>query len=108
MMSITELDRAEETERATRLGIVDCDVHPVVRSPPELTQFLPERWRTHLESYGPRIAQPFAGTTIPYPRMTVGNGRRLDSWPPNGGQPGCDLDFMRAQHLDANDVLYAL
>ncbi len=107
-MSITELDRAAETERAARLGIVDCDVHPVVRSLSEQTQFLPERWRNHLKTYGPRIAQPFAGTTIPYPRMTVGNGRRLDSWPPNGGPPGGDLDFMRAQHLDANDVRYGL
>ncbi len=64
-MNVTVMDRQPDISAQTRLGIVDCDVHPVARSPSELTQFLPERWRTHLQSYGPRIAQPFAGTTIP-------------------------------------------
>ncbi len=107
-MSVTVLDRAPGPDGPTGLGIIDCDVHPVVRSPAELMPFLPERWRHHLASFGPRIAQPFAGTTMPYPRMTIGNGRRLDAWPPGGGQPGSDLAFMRAQHLDANGVLFAL
>ena len=31
---------------------------------------------------------------------------REDTWPPNGGPPGSDLDFMREQHLDANSVEY--
>ncbi len=25
---------------------------------------------------------------------------RRDAWPPNGGRPGSDLEFMRTHHLD--------
>jgi uncharacterized protein len=33
---------------------------------------------------------------------------RADAWPPGGGLPGSDLEFMRAQHLDANGVEYGV
>lgn len=105
-MSDAVLERS--IPQTARLGIVDCDIHPVARSPAELAPFLSQRWRDHLATFGARVSQPFAGTTVPYPRMTSGNGRRLDSWPPDGGPPGCDLDFMRKQHLDANDVAYGI
>jgi predicted TIM-barrel fold metal-dependent hydrolase len=41
--------------------------------------------------------------TPAYPRMQPAPAR-ADSWPPNGGPPGCDLDFMREQHLGPNGV----
>jgi hypothetical protein len=34
------------------LGFVDCDVHPMFKSPTELQEFLPKRWR------GPRDRRP--------------------------------------------------
>src|SRR5204862_541978 len=33
---------------------------------------------------------------------------RRDAWPPTGGPPGSDLDFMRKQHLDPLDVEYGI
>ena len=33
---------------------------------------------------------------------------RRDAWPPTGGVPGSDLDFMRKQHLDPFDVEFGI
>jgi uncharacterized protein len=104
-MSATTLPRPE-TITATRLRIIDCDIHPAMRSPAELDRFLPERWRQHRREYGFRLRQPFTAT-YPYPKAAPALSRR-DSWPPNGGPPGSDLDFMRAQHLDAHDIEYGM
>ena len=92
---------------ADRLGIVDCDIHPAQSTPTELHPFLPERWRTQLLRYGARVPQPFGGG-LPYPRMTPGNGMRMDSWPPEGGPPASDLSFLREQLLDAYDMDYGI
>lgn len=104
-MSATLLDRPAGTD--TRIGIVDCDIHPAMRWPAELYPYLPERWRTHLASFGGRAAQPLQGG-IPYPRMTAGNGSRADAFPPDGGPPASDLGFMQRQHLDAHGIAYGI
>jgi predicted TIM-barrel fold metal-dependent hydrolase len=83
---------------ATRLAIIDCDVHPAMRSTADLKPFLAQRWRQHLDAYGPRQPIPFTGC-YPYPKATPALSR-LDAWPPGGGPPGSDLDFLRAQLLD--------
>src|SRR5262245_35291954 len=36
------------------------------------------------------------------------NTCRRDAWPAGGGLPGSDVDFIRAQHLDANDVEFGV
>ncbi len=83
-------------------GIVDCDIHPLPRSMGEVLQFLPERWRGYAAEYGMQMRAPFPAAST-HPRMTPFTSR-LDAWPPSGGPPGSDLDFMRAQHLDPNNV----
>ncbi len=104
-MSATTLKRPDVAAE-TRLRIVDCDIHPAMRSAAELDRFLPERWRQHRREYGGRLRQPFTAT-YPYPKATPALSRR-DSWPPDGGPPGSDLEFMRAQHLDAHDIEYGM
>ena len=83
------LSPARQKAAADRLAIVDCDIHPAQSTPTELLPFLPERWRSHLQRYGARVPQPFLGA-MPYPRMTPGNGMRMDSWP-EAGPPASDL-----------------
>jgi predicted TIM-barrel fold metal-dependent hydrolase len=86
-------------ERAQRVKptIIDCDIHP--KAPmAELKPFLAQRWRDYLATYGVRSRHGFA-QGYPYPKGTPQAARR-DAWPPGGGLPGSDLDFMRAQHLD--------
>ncbi len=99
-MSEMLLERAPG--QASRLGVIDCDIHPMLRSRKALYPYLPQRWRDHLNSYGPRTRQPFLGSA-PYPKITPALSR-LDSWPPGGGPPGSDLDFMRRQHLDPLNI----
>ena len=35
---------------ATKLAIVDCDIHPAFRKPSDLYPFLPAQWREHMGS----------------------------------------------------------
>ena len=72
----------------------------------DLDQFLPKRWQEHLQTYGSHLRTPYIGTT-PYPRSSPLIARR-DAWPPTGGPPGSDLDFMRKQHLDPLDVEFGI
>jgi predicted TIM-barrel fold metal-dependent hydrolase len=94
------LDRATETP--IRAGIIDCDIHPTMRSKAELDPWLPERWRRHLAEYGHAVRIPFTSGTQ-YPKAAPATARR-DAWPPAGGPPGSDLAFMQAQLLDPNDI----
>ncbi|HET6182486.1 MAG TPA: amidohydrolase family protein [Acetobacteraceae bacterium] len=97
-----EVAREPRPVQETRFGIVDCDIHPLPRKPEDITQFMSERWRKHAAEYGNFFRQPFFATT-PYPRSQPYLSRR-DAFPPNGAPPGSDLDFMRAQLLDAYGV----
>ncbi len=92
----------DETTGAVKAGIVDCDIHPTMKSKTELYPWLAERWRKHLAEYGAQPRVPFT-TGTQYPKAAPATARR-DAWPPNGGPPGSDLAFMQAQLLDANDI----
>jgi uncharacterized protein len=96
----------KEATAATRLRIIDCDVHPSLRSRADLNEFLPKRWQEHLKTYGDHLRTPYIGTT-PYPRSSPLICRR-DAWPPTGGVPGSDLAFMQKQHLDPYDVEFGV
>ena len=72
----------------------------------DITKYLSERWRKHYDSYGGHLKQAYTGS-MAYPRMSPDTARG-DAWPPNGGPPGSDLDFMRKQHLDANNIEYGI
>jgi predicted TIM-barrel fold metal-dependent hydrolase len=84
------------TEEAARLPsggatvpiqIVDTDVHPSVKSAAELEQFLPKRWH-YLHKNAPMV---------PFRNDVTNNGRRLDSVPEGGGQPGSDPKLLERQ-----------
>src|ERR1700751_700519 len=96
----------KEATAATRLRIVDCDIHPSIHAHSDLNHFLPKRWQEHMKTYGSHLRTPYIGTT-PYPRSSPLICRR-DAWPPTGGPPGSDLAFMRKQHLDPYDVEFGI
>jgi len=90
-----------------KLAIADCDLHPYPKSiKKELYPFLEKRWQTHLETYGMRTRQGFASGPA-YPKGQPEAARR-DAFPPGGGKPGSDLEFMRKQHLDPNNVVLGI
>src|SRR6201996_3381522 len=96
----------KEASAKSRLRIIDCDVHPSLHSRSDLYPFLSHRWQEHLKTYGDHLRTPYIGTT-PYPRSSPLIARR-DAWPPTGGPPGSDLDFMRKQHLDPLDIEFGV
>lgn len=91
----TEVAGHKTTRRTARTPIVDGDIHVHTASPLAIRRYLSPAWRQHLELFGSR---GYSGAD--YPRANR-FAARTDSWPPNGGPPGSDLDFLREQLLDA-------
>jgi uncharacterized protein len=90
---------------SSRLGIIDCDIHPYPKAG-ALNRYLSERWRNHVFQYGKFNTGPYADRGT-YPRFSPNTSRR-DSWPPNGGSPGSDVDFIREQLLDPYNIAYGV
>lgn len=84
-----------------RPAIIDCDIHPTLAKSSDILPYLPARWRDHAASFGLLPRHGFQSGPA-YPKGQP-DAARLDAWPP-GGRPGSDLDFMRKQHLDTNQV----
>jgi len=100
-MDTTLIDRPQQASQQT--GVVDCDIHPAFSTPTELLNYLPERWKNHVRDYATRTGNPFLGA-MTYPRISPGNGMRRDAWPPSGGPPASDLDFLRQQLLEECNI----
>jgi predicted TIM-barrel fold metal-dependent hydrolase len=89
----------------TRPAVIDVDIHPKA-SLADLRPHLSNRWWDYLQTYGMRPRHGFV-KGYPYPKATPQAARR-DAWPPGGGLPGSDLDFMRRQHLDHYGIAYGI
>lgn len=98
--------RSAPSAGRTRLPVVDCDIHPMLKSPRDLRKYIAPGWREHFDAYGLRMNVPFVDSS-PYPKATPALSR-VDSWPPSGGPPGSDLAFMQEQLLDALNVKYGI
>src|SRR6195952_451366 len=105
-MSLVLNDAKTESSYSAGSGIVDCDIHPNMRSPKDLNPWLATEWQAHLATFGAQARVPFTSGTN-YPKAAPDTARR-DAWPANGGPPGSDLALMRSQHLDANNIAYGI
>jgi predicted TIM-barrel fold metal-dependent hydrolase len=92
-------------DASSKYGIIDCDVHPYPKAG-ALNKYLSERWRKHVAEYGQMTAGIYAARGA-YPRFSPNTSRR-DSWPPSGGAPGSDVDFIREQLLDPYNITYGV
>ncbi len=94
----------EAKKRAARVGlaIADGDIHPAPISQETIYPYLSRRWREHMETYGAIPRHQYQEGPA-YPKGNPDASRR-DAYPPEGGRPGSSLSFMRAQHLDPNNV----
>jgi predicted TIM-barrel fold metal-dependent hydrolase len=83
--------------------IVDCDVHPLMTGGVDaLFPYLTESWQRRLATRETVTLSSLPPGRYPHP---AGTGfLRRESVPPDGGPPGSDPDFMRADLLDANGV----
>jgi uncharacterized protein len=94
--------REHPVEQTVAAEIIDCDIHPKVRSLEDLRPYLSNRWWDHLQTYGLRSRHGFAKGS-PYPKAAPMACRR-DAWPASGGEPGSDLELMCEQLLDAYGI----
>ena len=90
-----------------KAGIADCDIHPVLPKVTDLYPYLSQHWRMYLETYGTSQRQAHQSGVNPYPKAQP-NAARRDAWPPGGGAPGTDLDFLRRQHLDLHNIVFGV
>lgn len=82
-------------------GVIDCDIHPAIKSFEDLRPYMSQHWWDYYTTYGLRSRQGFVKGT-PFPKIAPAAMRR-DAWPENG-LPGSELKLMQTQHLDAHDV----
>lgn len=103
-MNIQVMNRPEDAAaNKSKMAIADCDIHPSPKSIEiEIYPFLEKRWQEYLESYGFIYRQGFPNGPA-FPKGQPDAARR-DAYPTTGGKPGADLQFMRKQHLDPNNV----
>jgi predicted TIM-barrel fold metal-dependent hydrolase len=104
-VDVTQLAAGPRVQSAT--AIADCDIHPVLPRISDLHPYLSAHWRGYLETYGLSQRQGHQAGVNPYPKAQP-NAARRDAWPPGGGAPGTDLDFLRRQHLDAHDIVLGI
>jgi len=97
--------RTQQRTQNTRLDIVDCDFHPKLTIE-QMRPFLSNQWWSYLQTYGARSRHGYA-KGYAYPKMTPQAARR-DAWPPGGGLPASDLDFVKQQHLDFYGISAAI
>jgi predicted TIM-barrel fold metal-dependent hydrolase len=87
--------------------IADCDIHPYMKKPSELHEFLSKQWLEHLKEIGARNTRVFMGGPS-YPRISPGSGMRADAWPKDGSRPGSDLALLQEQCLDRYGIAYGM
>jgi uncharacterized protein len=87
--------------------IIDIDIHHTWRSDAELLEYLPARWRQHIAADGqtPSLRPPTAMNMSQGPN---GTNKRFESFPPAGGPPGSDLEWMREQLLDPYRIAHGV
>ncbi len=98
-----QAERSAREKSATKLKIIDCDIHPK-SSLEDYRPYLSNRWWDYAQTYGSRSHHGYV-KGFPYPKGQPLASRR-DSWPPDGGLPASNYEFMRAQHLDFYGIEY--
>jgi uncharacterized protein len=102
-MSVTMVDQATETKKfqpvegATKLRLVDCDVHHNVPDSSALFPYLPRHYVEHIKDFGDMM--PVLGhTNMP------GKGARTDLWVGTETNPTTLPEVARQKHLDVYDI----
>ena len=93
---------AEFGESGT-LPVIDCDVHPMIKSPDDVLGYLPANWQRHFEVRGMRLYGR-ARDRYNHPNKTY----RTDAVPAGGGPAGSDRDYTLAQHVGPHEIASAL
>ena len=85
---------AAASPSVARVGVVDCDIHPVVNSQKDMYPYLDKQWQKLLQEYGAQRRQGMQFGSL-YPKSQPEACRR-DAWP-EVGQAGGVLELMQKQ-----------
>ena len=66
-----EVDPRRALPAETRLRLVDCDIHPMLRRASDIKAFLAPEWHAYHDRYGNFLQQPYADAN-PYPEGDAG------------------------------------
>ncbi|PBC35685.1 hypothetical protein CJ179_47450 [Rhodococcus sp. ACS1] len=91
------------TIQQERPPLVDCDVHPLVKSVESIYPYVSSSWRRHFETRGARMYAR-ARDRYNHPNRTY----RMDAVPESGGPAGSDRDFTLEDHMTPFGVASAL
>jgi uncharacterized protein len=80
-------------------GIIDCDVHQVVKSYQDLRPYMPRVWWDRLNAYE---------ATLPLPIFKPVPLSRRDAAPGNGLAPGSDPEYAKVDLLDRYNITKAI
>lgn len=100
-------DQTPPRDTANRIPVVDCDIHPRLRSVADMRPYMTDAWWEHFQTYGMRRRHGYV-KGHPYPKSQPADGMRRDAFPPDGSQPGSNLEFMQAQHLDRYGIEFGV
>jgi predicted TIM-barrel fold metal-dependent hydrolase len=101
MSTISETKPAGATAGRAGMPVIDADIHANAM-PQQLAPWMPRRWRDYAP-YGNRYTM----LSLDLVRAREW-AARSDSFPPGGGIPGSDPDFIIEQLLDRYDISYGL
>lgn len=90
------------------LGIIDCDVHPIIAHNDALAPYLSKARRERLAYLGIDGVPPQLNHFPPGRARHFTNPIREDCRPPSGAPPGSDLEFMRERFLDPQGIAAAV
>ncbi len=112
-LSVNEKD-LEKGNKNTDTGLIDCDIHPHVPSLQVLAPYLDEAWqhRIGIRGDGSQIKDrniPAEQFEVPKTRYQHTNGiLRKDAYPPNGGPPASDPEFLIKHWLEPFNIKNAI
>src|SRR5438105_5579628 len=89
--------------RGAQLGIVDCDVHPMLPNGKAVQPYLTTAWQKRFAHVNAAVSEFYSVRYRNRPTKT-----HPDAIPPGGGPPGSDPNFLIKDHIEPNNISCAL
>ena len=90
-----------KTGQKSKVGIIDCDIHPYFKGGNDLDRFLPKRWIDHRKMFGTHVKRA-TGTWSPSPHGQPREPAGRDS--AQAAHAGVRPRLLRKQHLDHYNI----
>jgi predicted TIM-barrel fold metal-dependent hydrolase len=107
MSADTLMAKRPTSSQGDRLGIIDCDVHPIVKGGMRsLYPYMPLSWQQRLKQKAAEVVT-VAPLTLRFEHPN-GSALRSDAKTPDGGLGGSDPDYIKSDLLDKHGIDIAI